>query len=423
MEFFEQEMNSSIHLVDSLHICTANEKNPIKVEEMDWIWENVRSFIYVVNPTPRSTIIMSDPESDPINQTTPPPLAGQQPAQPGPGYYRGGAPVGNYSPPPRRSRFGIFTCLIVIFIFFGLCIAALVFFGGLASRFVEAPTIMSHGEKIGLLRIDDVIMDVDKTLEIIKYYSDTDSIRGVLVRIDSPGGAVGSSQEVYQALRNLSEKKHKPVIASLGNTAASGGYYIASGTDYIISNPGTITGSIGVIMGLPNVEDITQKIGFKYQVVKSGKFKDIGSMTRGLSDDEKALLQGVIDDAYSQFLGAILAKRRPQLEDAAKKLQAENTTITAVESINPTAEGFLKSIADGRIVTGQQALKFGLVDQIGTQTDALDKLGEKLSISKPEIYEYKPRRTFKDIFEASAESAVQGVTGPMHFRVEYRLPY
>lgn len=330
--------------------------------------------------------------------------------------------MGNY-PPQRRSRFGLFTCLIILLIFFGLGIGALVLFSGLASRFVEAPSIMARGNQIGLLRIDDIIMNVDKTLEIIKRYSDEDNIRGVLVRIDSPGGAVGSSQEVYQALRDLSEKKHKPVVASLGNTAASGGYYIASGTQFIISNPGTITGSIGVIMGLPDIENINQKIGFKYQVVKSGKFKDVGSVTRGLSDEEKALLQGVIDDAYSQFLGAILATRRPQLEGAAKKLQAENTTITAVESINPTAEGFLKSIADGRIVTGQQALKFGLVDQIGTQTDALNKLGELTQISKPEIYEYKPKRSFKDIFEASAESAIQGATGPLHFRMEYRLPY
>jgi len=172
-----------------------------------------------------------------------------------------------------------------------------------------------------------------------------DHVKGVLIRINSPGGTVGMSQEIYETIQEL-RSKGKPVVVSMGDIAASGGYYIASAADRIFANPGTLTGSIGVIMHLMNWQDTEKKIGIQSTVIKSGMYKDIGSPDRPMTPEEHALLQGIIMDTYDQFVSAVAHGRKMDKE-------------------------VIKKLADGRIYSGRQAEKNKLVDQIGGYDDAL----------------------------------------------------
>lgn len=165
----------------------------------------------------------------------------------------------------------------------------------------------------------------------------------LLLRIDSPGGTVGDSQEIYAALKEL-QKKVK-IVASFGNISASGGVYIGMGANHIMANPGTITGSIGVILRGNNLERLLDKIGVSFKVIKSGPYKDILSFDRELTDQEQHILQEMIDTSYQQFVETVAEARKLEVEQ-------------------------VKSFADGRIFTGQQALALGVVDRLGTEEDA-----------------------------------------------------
>ncbi|WP_287130088.1 signal peptide peptidase SppA [Candidatus Cyanaurora vandensis] len=186
---------------------------------------------------------------------------------------------------------------------------------------------------------EDALSVRDRLLEIVA----DDQIKGVLLRIDSPGGTVGTSQEVYNALGQV--RAQKPVVVSMGDVAASGGYYIACGADRIFANPGTLTGSIGVILSGYNAAKLLGTLGVEPQVVKSGPYKDILSINRALTPSERTLLQALIGDTYEQFLQAV-AKGR-------------NLPLNA-----------LRPLADGRIYTGRQAQRLGLVDELGGLTEA-----------------------------------------------------
>jgi protease-4 len=190
--------------------------------------------------------------------------------------------------------------------------------------------------------------DNDEIVRRLHEISEDDDIKAVLLRINSPGGTVGSVQEIYTEVLKC-KAKGKKVVASLGDVAASGGFYIATSADKIISNPGTITGSIGVIMEFGNFESLFQKIGVRLQVVKSGAHKDIGSPARPLTPEERRMLQASIDDAYSQFVDAVAAGRGLARDKVLK-------------------------LADGRIFTGREAQHAGLVDDLGDSRDAMDIL-------------------------------------------------
>ncbi len=200
---------------------------------------------------------------------------------------------------------------------------------------------------------------------IIKKLDDIEkdsSIKGVIIRINSPGGTVAATQEIYQKIWKL-RKKNIPIVASMGEIAASGGYYTASACNYIFANHGTITGSIGVIAMSPNVKKLMEKLGISLNVIKSGKYKDIFSSTRDITDAESALLQEMIDSSYRKFLKDISLGR--------------NMSITDIEPY-----------ADGRIMSGETALKHKFVDALGTYEEALDKAKElaKLPSDAP-VYE------------------------------------
>ena len=206
-----------------------------------------------------------------------------------------------------------------------------------------------QGEGVGVIEIVGPIADARDTIEDIRRFREDDSIKAILVRIDSPGGAVGPSQEIYREIRKTVDTKK--VVASMGAVAASGGYYIACAANGIMANPGTITGSIGVIMGYTNFKELLDKIGMVPVVIKSGPYKDTGSPTREMREDEREILQDVISGIHQQFITAI----------------AEGRNMDRL---------LVEASADGRVFTGKDAKARGLVDRLGNFEDALSWAGE-----------------------------------------------
>ncbi len=226
-------------------------------------------------------------------------------------------------------------------------------------------------DKVALIRIEGPILDSKNAVDEIKEYAKDSSIKAILLRVDSPGGAVAPSQEIYSEVKKAAAKK--AVVVSMGAIAASGGYYISCPATRIVANAGTLTGSIGVIMEIPNVEGLLTKIGVKTEVIKSGKNKDIGSAFRAMKPEERELLQGVMDNVHEQFIRAVAEGRKLKIED-------------------------VREIADGRIFTGEQAAAKGLVNELGTLEDAT-KIAAKLGGIKgePEVVVKKDKVSFIDI--------------------------
>ncbi|MFQ5329015.1 MAG: signal peptide peptidase SppA [Thermodesulfobacteriota bacterium] len=210
-------------------------------------------------------------------------------------------------------------------------------------------------DKVAVVDIRGVIVGSREINRQINEYADRDDVKAIILRIDSPGGGVGPSQEIYREVMRVRDKV--TIVASMGSVAASGGYYIASATHKIIANPGTITGSIGVIIEFANVEEILSKVGLKGFVVKSGPFKDIGSPLREMSGEERRLVQGVVDDLHRQFVGAVAEGRGMDVS-------------------------LISEIADGRFFSGEQSVELGLVDEIGNFNDAVEAAAALAGIDK-----------------------------------------
>ncbi|MDZ7316713.1 MAG: signal peptide peptidase SppA [candidate division KSB1 bacterium] len=210
---------------------------------------------------------------------------------------------------------------------------------------VNSSSLHDGGAKIGIVEIKGTIFNSEPIVKQLETFRKDSSIKAVVVRIESPGGGIAASQEIYEHVRRVRDSG-KPVIASMGSVAASGGYYVALGADSIMANPGTTTGSIGVIAEFPNVDKLMDKLGIEMTVVKSGRFKDTGSPFRQPTEQEIRYLQQWIDDGYAQFL-EVVAKERNLPEDQVREL------------------------ADGRIYSGRQALALGLIDTLGTYRDAV----------------------------------------------------
>jgi len=221
------------------------------------------------------------------------------------------------------------------------------------------------GEKVALVKIEGIILDSEKVIEELKDYAKNPSIKAVVLRIESPGGAVAAAQEIYKEITKL--KMKKKVVVSMGSVAASGGYYIACPADKIVANAGSITGSIGVIMEIPNFGGLLKKIGVETQVIKSGKHKDIASVFKSMTDEEKKILQSVLDDVHEQFIRAVSEGRGMKYEES-------------------------KKLADGRIFTGKKAKELGLVDVLGNLEDAIRLAGQLGGIKgEPEVVTRKER--------------------------------
>jgi protease-4 len=220
-------------------------------------------------------------------------------------------------------------------------------------------------KKIGLVRIEGVISESYSIVKQLRSFRFDNSIAGILIRVDSPGGSVAPSQEIYSEISKI----EKPVIVSMGNLAASGGYYVSSPARRIFADPGTLTGSIGVIFSLPLVEELSKKIGIEMRILTAGKYKDLTSIYREMSDGERKILQSLLDDTHDQFISDV-AKARKMSKDS------------------------VSAIADGRIFTGRQAIEVGLVDTLGGFEEALDYLRETSGLSrKAKVVERRERIT------------------------------
>ncbi len=242
--------------------------------------------------------------------------------------------AGGAGPEPMARRHPILRAFLILALGVALVVVialVAVVGGGLGERPL-------FGNSVAVVEIRGVINDASDTVESLEQFRAQDKTVAVVLRIDSPGGAVAPSQEMYDAVWRLRERK--PVIASLGNVAASGGYYVASAANKIVADPGTITGSIGAIMSVPYYAPLADKIGFSEETVKSGRFKDTGHPLRHLSPDERNLLQGMVDEVLAQFVDAVARGRAM-----------------------PAAR--VRTLADGRVYAGTQALSVGLVDRLG----------------------------------------------------------
>lgn len=237
------------------------------------------------------------------------------------------------------------------------------------------------GEKIGVVEINGVIAESKDAMEDIVKFKEDEGIKGVIIRINSPGGAVGPSQEIYSEVKKLRGKKK--VYISMGSVCASGGYYIAIAGEKIYAVPATITGSIGVIMEHMIIEDLFKKIGLQSNTIKSGAFKDAGSPFRKMKDEEKAYFQGILDSIHEQFIKTVADERKIPI-DTAKKL------------------------ADGRVFTGTQAKDLKLIDQIGTFYDTVDDLKKALDIKgKPVlVYGKKPFSLLKWLISSMSREVI-----------------
>ena len=217
----------------------------------------------------------------------------------------------------------------------------------------------SMGQKVAVIDVTGIITKSDATIKLIHAYRNDPSVKAIVIRIDSPGGSVAPVQEIYTEL----EKVEKPIVTSMGGSAASGGYYIACAADTILANPGTLTGSIGVIMQFTRMKGLYDKVGLEHQVIKSGQFKDTGSPFRTLTEEEQAVLQATVDDVYNQFVDTIA--------------EARSNLLTRTEVLE---------LADGRIFSGRQALDSKLIDQLGNLPDAIKIAGELGGIEgKPKV--------------------------------------
>ena len=274
----------------------------------------------------------------------------------------------------------------------------LLLFGGsllVMSLLLEDGSSLGSGSAVGVVEVKGIILDSQETIRHLRECGKSGRVKAVVLRIDSPGGVVAPSQEIYEEVKKLAAKKK--VVVSMGSLAASGGYYIAAPASMIYANPGTITGSIGVIIKLSNLQELMDKLGVKVTTIKTGRYKDIGSSSRPMTEEDRALLQGVIDSSFSQFVKAVAQGR---------KLPEEQVRL----------------LADGRIFTGEQALVLKLVDRLGNLQDALDEAGRLGRIEgEPHLFRPKKERKLLDMLVEQTASQISGMAWWQGFSLNYEL--
>jgi protease-4 len=246
---------------------------------------------------------------------------------------------------------------------------------------------------VAIIEIKGVIAQSSDVIEELLQYREDDGVKAIVLRIDSPGGGVGPSQEIYEEI--LKVRKEKKVVTSMGSVSASGGYYIACASDVIVANPGTITGSIGVLMQFSSFEELFKKIGIKGVTLKAGAYKDAGSPFREMTPEEKRLMQLVLDNVHNQFIQAV-AKGR---------------------NLDPAK---VTEVADGRIFTGEQAKEYGLVDKMGNLQDAIEEAARLGNISgKPNIIYPRRKRSLLDLLLREMASTLLDVLNEKGYELNY----
>ena len=260
----------------------------------------------------------------------------------------------------------------------------------------SAPPFLTPRERIGVVRIEGAITDSEPVVTQLVEFRKDKGIKAIVLRIDSPGGAVAPSQEIYWEVKRAAASK--TVIASMGKVAASGGYYVACAANKIVANPGTLTGSIGVIMEFLQLEELLKKIGVGVEVLKTGEFKDIGSPHRKLSEKDKELINSLIADIQRQFVEAVARGRNLPLEK-------------------------VREIADGRILSGAQSKEHGLVDELGNFQDAVD-LAKKMTGAEGEVTLVYPKKRGSILWDFLLRDASEALYSFLRtlpcMQVEYR---
>lgn len=247
------------------------------------------------------------------------------------------------------------------------------------------------GDRVALLRVEGTITDTTHLVELARKYREDPRIRAIVVRVESGGGAVGASQELFEELRRADSEK--PVLVSLGNTAASGGYYVALGGRRIFANPGTLTGSIGVLLTHVDLSGLlSERLGLRIEDVVSGENKDLATPWQALSPEDRALIETLIRDVHEQFVAAVRERRGEALRRAIAGLSAEGASREPASVTEAELDTHLTRLCDGRPFTGAQAVAWGFVDSLGTLQDTIDAAAAAAGIEgKPTVVEWRPR--------------------------------
>ncbi|MBD3297138.1 MAG: signal peptide peptidase SppA [candidate division Zixibacteria bacterium] len=267
----------------------------------------------------------------------------------------------------------------------------------------DGMSLGGFGDRVGIVEVTGSITSSETAVRQLRRFSEDESIPAIVLRINSPGGGVAASQEIYSEVLRVRDKG-KVVVASMSSVAASGGLYIAIACDHIVANPGTLTGSIGVILQFPTAEELFDKVGIQYETVKSGQFKDVGNISRNMREDEHDILQDVIDDTYEQFIEAVAEGRGLELDS-------------------------VRTFADGRIFTGRQAQGLGLVDELGDLQVALNSAAEMVDLDTPPETVRAIERRRPSILDFVGRTLVDWVMDYMEEQrtaapeLEYRFPY
>ncbi|HEV3485881.1 MAG TPA: signal peptide peptidase SppA [Vicinamibacterales bacterium] len=299
-------------------------------------------------------------------------------------------------PPPRpKSRAGSFfvgalTGCLIVFVGFGMLLA-------MAAAFGNGSGEMSFStQKVAIVPIEGELLDARETLDLLHRYANNNTVKAMVVRINSPGGAIAPSQEIYAAIRQIRKDSGKPIVASFDSVAASGGYYIAAGCDQIVANPGSITGSIGVVLQWFELKDLVQWAKMKPETIVSGALKDAGSPYRELTEAERQYFQRIVTQLHSQFVRAVVEGRKGKLSQAD-----------------------VARIADGRVFTGEEALGLKLVDKLGSIDDAVTAAAKMAGI-RGEPARIWPKRREVTLLELIAGDG--DATSALERIVSRRLP-
>lgn len=280
-------------------------------------------------------------------------------------------------PAKRRFFWGLLTGCLVVFVLFTTISL-------IGAFYVEGDSLIPVGKKVAVIPIEGEIFDVRDAIEQLHRYRDNRAVKAIVIRINSPGGAIAPSQELYEEIRNVRRDSGKPIVASLDSVAASGGYYIAAACDSIVANPGSITGSIGVIVQWFNVQELVRWAKMRPETITSGPMKDAGSPFREFTPAERAYFQSLTNQLHSQFVRAVADGRKGKLTHAE-----------------------VVAIADGRVFTGEQAKSMKLVDELGNLHDAV-RVSARLAGVKGEpemIYPRRRRESILDLFSEATKAS------------------
>lgn len=304
-------------------------------------------------------------------------------------------PAPEPNPPSDSSSRGVLT---VVAIFGGLFVVLLLFAALMLSVFGDGAGLNVGPNQVGVIEIRGPITDSKKTVKDLHNFAKDDTIKAIVVRIDSPGGAVAPSQEMFQAVKHAADQK--PLVASMGSTAASGGYYIAIGAPHIIANPGTVTGSIGVISQVFGVKGLLDALNVEVNTMKTGPYKGSGSPFREFSETDRRYFNALITDIYEQFIGDVAEARGMELSEVRK-------------------------VADGRVFSGRQAKDLKLVDELGSMRDAIEFVKNEADITDEETLVYPPEETkglLSSVIKGATTTAVQEIRAQQTPVLEFRMP-